>query len=99
MTIFIFIFIPGGPISFFVPPTCATSTGIGSNCSISALLCDILKPCQNNGSCVNDNTTLYGYICKCLVGFNGTQCQYDYRPCQPNTCWNNGIFNKNKLIN
>ena len=23
---------------------------------------------------------------------NGTYCQYDYRPCQSNTCWHNGIL-------
>jgi hypothetical protein len=51
----------------------------------------MLKPCQNNGSCTNDNSTLYGYVCSCLTGFNGTECQYDYRPCKQNTCWNNGI--------
>jgi hypothetical protein len=82
----------------FLPPTCQTSALTGSNCNTSALLCDILKPCQNNGTCINDNTILRGYICNCSSGFYGTQCQYDNRPCRPNTCWNNDIFNKKKLI-
>ena len=28
--------------------------------------------------------------CNCLPGFNGTQCQFDYRLCKSNQCWNNG---------
>jgi hypothetical protein len=51
----------------------------------------MLKPCQNNGNCTNDNTTVYGYNCACPRGFDGAQCQVDNRPCKPNTCWNNGI--------
>ena len=53
-------------------------------------LCDMLQPCQNDGTCNNTNITTNGYICFCQSGFQGTQCQDDYRPCQPNTCWNNG---------
>jgi hypothetical protein len=50
----------------------------------------MLKPCQNDGSCVNTNRTAVGYNCTCPDGFNGTECQFDNRPCKPNTCWNNG---------
>jgi len=56
----------------------------------------MLTPCQNDGTCVNDNTTLIGYICLCPSGFDGTECQNDNRVCQPDTCWNNGILNMEK---
>jgi hypothetical protein len=52
----------------------------------------MLKPCQNNGNCTNNNTVVYGYICTCPPGVDGAQCQFDNRPCKPNTCWNNGTF-------
>lgn len=78
----------------FVPNTCPTSTQIGSNCNISSFSCDILQPCQNSGTCINDNNTVNGYICSCSIDVNGTQCQYNYQLCQINTCWNNGKLNK-----
>ena len=65
---------------------------IGAGCSVSSLPCDILTPCQNNGTCKNDNITTNGYICTCPRGFDGEQCQLDNRPCKPTTCWNNGIL-------
>lgn len=52
----------------------------------------MLKPCENNSTCTDTNTTLLGYNCTCLRGFDGEQCQFDQRPCKPNTCWHNGIF-------
>ncbi|CAF1073957.1 unnamed protein product, partial [Adineta steineri] len=72
-------------------PTCQTPLSIGSNCNTSASICDIRQPCQNNSTCLNDNTTIRGYNCNCLPGFNGTECQYDYRICQLRTCSYNGI--------
>ncbi len=80
------------PSHIFVPPTCSSSTNIGINCSISSTACAMLKPCQNNGICINTNNTYNGYICSCPPGFNGTQCQFDHRACKTNTCWNNGSF-------
>ncbi len=76
--------------SSFVPLSCSDPTQIGTTCNISNTPCEVTQPCQNNGMCNNVNTTLLGYICVCPSGFNGTQCQLDYRPCKPNTCWNNG---------
>ena len=63
---------------------------MGKDCNISSNPCDTLKPCQNNGTCSNETTNISGYSCLCSPGFNGTQCQNDYRPCKPTTCWNNG---------
>jgi hypothetical protein len=80
------------PSEFFYPEPCENSTFIGSTCNISNTPCNMLKPCLNNGNCVNNATAPHGYSCLCLPGFNGTECQYDYRPCQSNTCWNDGIL-------
>ena len=63
---------------------------MGKNCNISSSPCDVLKPCQNNGTCVNATTSLSGYSCACLSGFGGENCQYDRRPCKPDTCWHDG---------
>ena len=79
-------------LPYFFPSACHSSNTTGANCSISALPCYILNPCQNNGTCINDNTIVRGYICACLPGFNGAECQLDHRPCQPNTCLNDGIL-------
>ncbi len=84
----IFICFLGGQ---FIPPACPVLGQTGSACNTPFTLCDLLKPCQNNGTCVNNNTVLRGYTCLCLLNFNGTECQYDNQPCQPNTCLNNGI--------
>ena len=81
-----------------IPPTsintqqiiCQNSTRIGLFCNISNTPCDVLKPCLNNGSCSNTNTTVHGYNCTCPTGFNGTNCDIDNRPCQSNTCRNKG---------
>ncbi|CAF0842517.1 unnamed protein product [Adineta steineri] len=84
----------GQLLQSFTPPTCPSSTSIGLTCNVSSTSCDMLNPCQNNGLCIDDNTTLSDYICLCPYGFDGQQCQTDYRPCQPDTCWNNGICNQ-----
>ncbi|CAF0775479.1 unnamed protein product [Adineta steineri] len=78
-------------ISYFSPLSCSNTAYIGLNCSISSNLCDMLQPCQNNGTCNNTNQNSLGYICSCPLHFNGTYCQFDDRPCKPNTCINNGI--------
>ncbi|CAF0824469.1 unnamed protein product [Adineta ricciae] len=71
-------------------PTCDSPAHIGSTCNLPNSPCDLLKPCQNNGTCTNDETTLKGYFCSCFDYFNGTECQYDHRLCRSDTCWNNG---------
>ncbi|CAF1577516.1 unnamed protein product, partial [Adineta ricciae] len=71
-------------------PSCLNQNQIGSNCNHSSAPCDILVPCQNNGTCINGNKTINEYSCVCLSGFNGTQCEVDNRLCKPNTCQNSG---------
>ena len=54
----------------------------------------MLRPCQNNGTCMNmNNSQTVSYECQCLSGYNGTDCEIDLRPCTPSTCWNNGELN------
>ena len=76
--------------SSFVPRGCRNTTDISVYCNISAALCDILQPCQNDGTCNNTNTTSLGFVCICPAGINGALCDLDDRPCQTHTCWNNG---------
>ena len=48
------------------------------------------NPCQNNGAC-NINPITAGYICSCLAGFSGANCQNVVtNPCLYNPCLNNG---------
>jgi len=91
-SIFFLYFLAESSPTFFVPQSCSGQyQKIGPDCKTSSAPCDMLKPCQNNGNCTNNNNTLYGYNCLCPPGFNGTECQIDNRLCKPNTCWNNGI--------
>ena len=76
--------------SIFIPPSCPNRNQMGIHCNISAMPCNILKPCQNNGTCIDNNTISHGYTCSCPSGFNGTNCEIDIRPCKPHTCRNNG---------
>lgn len=56
----------------------------------STSACDLLQPCQNNATCINDHRSVHEYFCSCSPGFSGTECQFDTRPCHSETCWNNG---------
>ncbi|CAF4904762.1 unnamed protein product [Rotaria sp. Silwood1] len=67
---------------------------IGTYCDISNSLCAMSKPCQNNGSCVNDQSKILGYYCVCPSGFNSTDCEFDYRPCKSHTCLDHGTCNE-----
>lgn len=87
------------PSSSLVVRSCPDPNTIGVHCNISSVPCDILHPCQNNGTCTNVNTTSVGYNCTCPRGFSGDQCQIDHRPCKYNTCWNNGISSFPFIVN
>ena len=76
----------------FVPTACPHPSAIGRNCAANSAICDMLQPCQNDGTCSESNITLLGFICSCVSGVNGTRCELDYRPCKPNTCWNDGTY-------
>lgn len=64
-----------------------TTTGLIEN--VPRTLCSMVKACQNGGSCV-DAGDGQSYNCSCPSGFVGPHCQSDHRPCQDDTCWNDG---------
>ena len=78
------------PQAPFLAPTCPTAGSIGTHCNIVDTPCATLRPCQNEGNCTNTNSSSPSYVCACPTGFDGTHCQLDRRPCQTDTCKNNG---------
>ena len=52
-----------------------------------------MDPCQNDGTCFNNNITLLSFICLCPPDIGGVECENNYRICQSDTCWNNGRLN------
>ncbi|CAF4147425.1 unnamed protein product [Rotaria sp. Silwood2] len=80
--------------SYFVPKPCLNTTNIDVNSNISNTLCDIFKPCQNNGICTNIQANIPSYFCSCQLGFSGIHCEFDYRPCKQNTCLYHDICNE-----
>ena len=83
-------FLAGKSPSLFVPPSCSNQASIGSQCNVPTSPCDLFRPCANNGTCSNTAKTARGYICSCPAHFNGTECQFNNRPCQTSSCWNAG---------
>lgn len=45
------------------------------------------NPCKNNATCKDK---FDGYICDCLPGYSGINCQSDVNECSSNPCQNNG---------
>ncbi|CAF1545997.1 unnamed protein product [Adineta ricciae] len=78
----------------FITSPCADQQWTGVYCNVSNRPCDTINPCRNSGSCFNDNTTVDTYLCQCLQGFDGSECQNDRRICKLNTCFNNGQCNE-----
>ena len=53
--------------------TCQCEEGFsGRNCEIEADLCQVIRPCQNGGSCIG---TYNAYKCNCPIGFGGSNCE------------------------
>ncbi|XP_022795937.1 neurogenic locus notch homolog protein 1-like isoform X3 [Stylophora pistillata] len=49
--------------------------------------CRTSRPCQNGGTCVNQNG---GYKCNCKPGYQGINCQQDVNECLTRPCRNSG---------
>ncbi|CAF1313629.1 unnamed protein product [Adineta steineri] len=77
---------------YFVPENCINFNYIGVSCNQTSNPCDMLRPCQNSGTCYSNISTFDRYSCLCANGFSGSNCQYDYRLCKSNKCWNNGEY-------
>jgi len=49
------------------------------------------SPCENDGSCILDDSILInGFYCKCEEGFGGQLCESDTNECASNPCLNGG---------
>ena len=82
----------------FVPLPCPSANSIGVLCNTSNAPCDILQPCENEGTCNNTNTTSNFYRCSCRTGFHGDRCEGDRRPCKRDTCLNHGEYLRTALL-
>ena len=70
-------------LAAFIPLTCQNSIVFGPSCNLSNAACTTLQPCQNNGTCIDNNTQAHGYSCSCPPGFAGSGCHLDQRPSHP----------------
>ncbi len=78
-------------LEFFEPPSCPNSTNIGINCNISIDLCQMTKPCLNNGTCYKNDANLNDYNCSCSADFFGKNCQFYKKSCRNHICLNDGL--------
>ncbi|CAF0808853.1 unnamed protein product [Adineta ricciae] len=74
-------------VLIFEPIPCPDSTKLGKYCNSSASICDLRKPCLNDGNCTNTNNN-QDYTCLCPAGFTGNHCETKDGPCKVNTCIN-----------
>ena len=67
--------------------TCKCAAGfIGKNC-FELDACH-LKPCENGGTCTNEQHGTFS--CVCPPEWTGNACSHDATPCDPNPCTNDG---------
>ncbi|XP_078419579.1 sushi, nidogen and EGF-like domain-containing protein 1 [Cetorhinus maximus] len=60
-------------------------------CNDTALVCLNLRPCLNDGRCIDDCITGNpSYTCSCRAGFTGRRCQIDVDECSSYPCRNGG---------
>ena len=60
------------------------------NESLADGLCTLLKPCLNNGTCVDYNYVDY-YYCFCYGNYYGQRCEFYSRVCEKQPCLNGGV--------
>ncbi|CAF0851854.1 unnamed protein product [Adineta ricciae] len=76
-----------GLVPIFEPIPCPDPTKLGKYCNSSASICDLRKPCLNDGNCTSTNNN-QDYTCLCPAGFTGNHCETKDGPCKANTCIN-----------
>ncbi|KAJ7345186.1 hypothetical protein JRQ81_001136 [Phrynocephalus forsythii] len=63
----------------------------GKRCHVKKGPCTVNgSPCQNGGTCVDDDGFAHHASCLCLPGFTGNFCEIDLDDCEPNPCENGG---------
>lgn len=50
--------------------------------------CQRQTPCMNEATCINNG--LGHYICQCVDGYEGENCETEINECDPNPCQNGG---------
>ncbi|KAG2457691.1 WDR25 protein, partial [Polypterus senegalus] len=64
---------------------------VGNNCHLKTGPCYINgSPCQNGGTCFDDNGVAPRSSCTCPQGFIGDFCEIDFDDCESNPCKNGG---------
>ncbi|XP_014252915.1 protein jagged-1b isoform X2 [Cimex lectularius] len=66
---------------------CDTNWG-GILCDQDLNYCGTHEPCENGGTC--ENTAPDQYLCRCLEGFSGLNCEVIDNPCVTEPCANGG---------
>jgi len=78
----------------FIPPTCPNQS-LGLSCNISSDPCSMMQPCLNLATCYQNTSVPLGYICLCVAGFSGVNCEVDNRFCtSDSTCLYGGSCNE-----
>ena len=58
----------------------------GSFCEQSTSRCDVDNPCENNSTCIVDYHRHPFYMCNCLPGWKGPNCQEEVDECKTKPC-------------
>ncbi|CAF2539151.1 unnamed protein product [Rotaria sp. Silwood2] len=84
--------------SIFVAPICSNGA-IGMSCNITSDKCAMTQPCMNLATCYPNVSLPLGYVCSCVLGYSGVNCDVDERVCRGGlNCLNGGTCNESQCI-